>query len=274
MSGYWVIRTYNAGGVAEKTKFFVHGERPPKRISRHVKSEIRKQEQNEASAIKTFARLLNANFKPGDIFVSLTYSQDGYYKLSADMPDSADAEEIKEEIYSRAEHQMQLFFRRVKRAADKADIDFKYLGVTSDYDPKHGKSVRVHHHIVMPADVADIVKEKWNYGTAHILSLKIQDDYMPLAEYMLRQVRHVPDRKKYTPSRNLIRPEPKDRIALNESELRIPKGAKLIYRAEHRLGQPQYLRYFFPEQRFKDYLCQQIQKERCTCAGQIWQGHR
>lgn len=252
MKGYWVIRTYTAGGVAEKTKFFVQGERPPRKLSKRVKSEIHKQEQNEASAIKMVARLINANFKPGDLFVSLTYSPSGYSKLVADMPKLSE-EESREEIYNRANHQMQLFFRRLKRAADKTDLELKYLGVTADMDPKHDRAVRVHHHIILPAGAGEIIKTKWTLGSAHILSLKTQDDYLPLAEYMLRQVRHIPERKKYTPSRNLIRPEPKDRIALNESELRIPKGAKLIYRAEHRLGQPQYLRYFFPEQRFKDY---------------------
>lgn len=251
MEGYWAIRTYNAGGVVEKTKYFVQGSRPPRNVSRRTKSELRKQEQNEASAIKTLARLINANFRPGDIFVSLTYSVEGYSKILKDFPEGQSLDAAKEEIYNRANHQMQLFFRRVKRAAEKADVDFKYIGVTSDFDPKHGREVRIHHHIIMPSDVAGIVKEKWPLGNAHIISLKVQEDYLPIAEYMLKQVRHVPDKKKYTPSRNLMRPEPKDRIALNESELRIPKGAKLIYRAEHRAGRPQYIRYFFPEQRFK-----------------------
>lgn len=252
MQGYWVIRTYNAGGVAEKTKFFVPGIRPPKRISKRLKSEIHKQEQNEASAIKNFARLINANFTAGDLFASATFSREGYAKLIAGMP-VMDKEAEREEIYNRANHQMKLLLDRVRYEAAKEGIELKYLGVTSDYDAKHDKAVRVHLHIILPAAVRDIVKKKWALGNVHIVELKAQDDYLPLAEYMLRQVRHVPDRKKYTPSRNLIRPEPKDRIALNDSELRIPKGAKLIYRAEHRAGAPQYLRYFYPEQRFKDY---------------------
>ena len=30
MNGYWVVRTYEAGAVGEKTKFWVPGERPSK----------------------------------------------------------------------------------------------------------------------------------------------------------------------------------------------------------------------------------------------------
>ena len=252
MNGYWVIRTYTINGVGEKTKFFIPGERPPKKITKRVASDINKREQNAQSAVKNLARHINANFEEGDLFISLTYDAAGLAKLKADIT-ATDPEVIREEIYERAMHELQLFFRRVSSAAKKAGVDFKYIGTTSDYDPRRDKAVRVHHHIILPAAVAEIVKQKWTFGNVHILKLECQADYLPLAEYMLRQVRHVPDRKKFVTSRNLIRPEPKDRIALNDSELRIPKGAKLIYRAEHRAGAPQYLRYFYPEQRFKNH---------------------
>ena len=58
MKGYWVVRTYEAGAVGEKTKFWVPGERPSK-SGRREKQEIKKQEQNEQSAEKSMARLLS-----------------------------------------------------------------------------------------------------------------------------------------------------------------------------------------------------------------------
>ena len=43
MNGYWVVRTYEAGAVGEKTKFWVPGERPSK-SGRREKQELRKQQ--------------------------------------------------------------------------------------------------------------------------------------------------------------------------------------------------------------------------------------
>ena len=47
--GYWVVRTYQAGAVGEKTKFWVPGARTSK-SSRREKQEIRKQLMAEAKA--------------------------------------------------------------------------------------------------------------------------------------------------------------------------------------------------------------------------------
>ena len=55
--GYWVVRTYEAGNVGEKTKFWVPG-RCPEKSTRREKAELRKQEQNEHSAEKQLAGLL------------------------------------------------------------------------------------------------------------------------------------------------------------------------------------------------------------------------
>ena len=55
--GYWVVRTYEAGAVGEKTKFFVQGSRPTGKIRRKDRDAARKQEQNEYSAQKALARL-------------------------------------------------------------------------------------------------------------------------------------------------------------------------------------------------------------------------
>ena len=46
--GYWVVRTYEAGQVGEKTKYFVLGDRT-RRNRRKEESSIKKQEQNEYS---------------------------------------------------------------------------------------------------------------------------------------------------------------------------------------------------------------------------------
>ena len=78
--GYWVIRTIKAGQVGEKTKFWVPGKRPEK-SGRRTRSEIKKQEQNDYACVKTLARLINANFHPGDLLMGLDYNADGYRKV-------------------------------------------------------------------------------------------------------------------------------------------------------------------------------------------------
>ena len=60
--GYWVIRTYTAGAVGEKIKYWVPGEKPT-RSQRKLKSDIKQQQRNEANAEKHLARLLNENLR-------------------------------------------------------------------------------------------------------------------------------------------------------------------------------------------------------------------
>ena len=252
--GYWIIRTYEAGSVGEKIKFWVPGTRPSK-VSRRCKSEIKKQEQNEYSAVKQLARLINANFTKGDFLLGLDYSESGMQKLEqwAEQENedfvSAPEEERLEMIRTAAEREMRLVLRRVKRELSQS-ADLKYIAVTSDMDGDTGEFVRVHHHLIIPKEAKEAFVKKWgDLGGVSWNILSEQDDYTPIAEYMLRQVRRIPDAKKYVSSRNLIRPQPRDRVAVSDAELRVPQGAKLLHRNEFKPGRPQYIRYTLPESR-------------------------
>jgi len=251
--GYWVVRTYQAGAVGEKTKFWVPGARPAK-SSRREKAEIRKQEQNEHSAVKQLARLINANFGQGDLFLGLDYSQAGLAKVTERArkngldPETADEGQRMDMIREAAEHELVLVLRRVKRALAKEQQDaLRYIAITSDMDGDTGEAVRVHHHLIVPKEVREIFVEKWKeLGGVDWSPLSAQEDYTPVAEYLMRQVRRIPDAKKYVSSRNLIRPKPKDRTVLSDAELRVPKGSKLLHRSEYTPGRPQYIRYTIP----------------------------
>lgn len=241
-NGYWVIRTYTAGRVVEKTKYWVPGEKPT-RSKRKMKSDIKKQQHNGTCAVRELARTLNANFKKGDIFLGLDYSDDGERKIKQS------AEKIKTDNaeYLAAQHEMKLFIRRVARDCKAQKIRFDYAAVTSDMDGETGESVRVHHHLVVNQEALEICKKQWRMGGVHYNYLSGQADYTPIAEYMLRQVRHIPDAKKYVSSRGLIRPVPKDRIALSNAELRPSKGSTLVFRSEFRPDIPQYIRFIKAE---------------------------
>lgn len=246
--GYWVIRTYEAGSVGEKSKFWVDARRLP-RSDRKLRTDVKKALSNEYSAVKTVARLLNANFGKGDYLIGLDYSGEGYQKLTNSIEGYREMEEAErmEAIRLAAEHEMQLCFRRVNYALGKDETDLLYLGITSDMDGDTGEAVRVHHHIVINRAALPAFRQKWKLGGVEYRELGGQKDYMPIAEYLMKQVRRVPDAKKYRPSRNLVRPKPKDRIAKNGSMLRPPKGAVILKYDEWRPGKPQYMRYILPQ---------------------------
>lgn len=243
--GYWVVRTYQAGAVGEKIKYWVEGEKPT-RSARKIKQDIKKRQQNEASAEKQMARLLNANFRAGDILLGLDYSDEGLCKLTEQF-DFTHSDDERELFFEAAMQELRLFLRRCRRAlGDK----MKYIAITSDMDGETGEEVRVHHHLVIPAEALEAVQGKWTLGGLHWEKLRDQKDYTPIAAYFVKQVRHIPDAKKYIPSRNLIRPQPKDRIAKSGAEIRPPRKSTLLYRAAYSPGMPQYIRYLtekFPD---------------------------
>ena len=243
--GYWVIRTYKSGQVGEKIKYWVPGERPAK-SQRRLKAEIRKQQQNEASAVKRMARLINANYSREDCLLGLDYSEAGLRKLEA--WDGGEPEQGPEDrIFHAAHYQLRLFLKRLRRACREAGIPMLTISITSDMDGETGESVRVHHHIVINREAAELARGKWSLGGVNCKNLYDTADQTALADYLLRQVRRLPDEKKYIPSRSLVTPKPVDRIAIGGAELAVPRGGQLLQRNEYRPGMPQYIRYILPE---------------------------
>ncbi len=259
--GYWVVRTYKAGSVGEKTKFFVPGSRPTGKIKRRDRDAIKKQEQNEYSAQKALARLLNANFTAGDLLLGLDYSEEGLQKIldagrKRGLPVDSENENVRmDAVWESASHELDNALRRVKRRLAKQGMELKAAYITSDMDGETGESVRVHHHLVVNAGTQAAFLSAWEeYGLGGVSWSPLradQEDWTPIAEYLIRQVRRIPDAKKYRSTRNLVRPQPKDRIALSDAELRVPAGGKLLFRQEYTPNRPQYIRYRLPENGLK-----------------------
>ena len=212
--GYWVIRTYTAGAVGEKIKYWVPGERPT-RSQRKIKSDIKQQQRNEANAEKKLARTLNENFSHADHLLRLSYAEEAFAALGGE-------EEEPETLWKNANRQLKLWLRRTRRACKAAGVPFRYVAM-------------------------EIAREKWTAGGTHCEHLYNEVDYLALAHYLLAQVRYVPDEKKYCPSRNLKQPQPKDVIARSGAELSVPRGGQLLHRAGWTPGMPQYIRYILPE---------------------------
>lgn len=266
--GYFVIRTIVSGDVGEKTKFFVPGEKPENgKLSRRQKNAIKKQEQNEYSAVKNLARGLNANFKAGDLLMGLDYNDEGLarvlsYGRSCGLPvDSADETERRNAIWEAAAHELEIALRRVKNRLKKQGLELKAYYSTSDMDGETEEAVRVHHHLVVNAGTEDAFLDAWEkFGMGGVSWTPLwenQIDRMPIAEYIIRQVRRIPDAKKFRHTKNLVRPVPKNRIVETDNELLVPRGGKLIFRQEYqnradsteeyRCYQPQYIRYITPK---------------------------
>lgn len=279
--GYWVIRTYESGQVGEKIKFWVPGARPKGKLTRKNRSDIRKAVQNEESSARQMARLINANFRPGDWLLGLDYSPDALLRLEMEAaggvvpaqgsrpqgtegkgrcghrplqkrkgaigrPCMTEAQRM-DAVRNAAEKMLVNCIRRVKRELEKDGIELKYVTVTADVDGKTGEAVRVHHHLVINREARDAFVRKWQdkgLGGVAWSPLEKQDDYLEIAKYLLAQARKSGGgENKYTSSRNLVRPRPKDRVAASSSEVRVPKGCRLLHRQEFKPGKAQYIRY-------------------------------
>ena len=240
-TGYWVIRTYKAGAIGEKIKYYVPGQKPT-RSERRMKTEVKKQEQNEGNLRRRVARVLRANFSERDSLVTLSYEESAVKGLGEDLDEDG--------LYHAAHHQLRLWLRRVRRVCAAAGVELRYVAVTSDLDGDTGEVVRVHHHVIMNAEAAQLCASKWKHGRTHRENLKPEQEDPTrnyLAGYLLDQARRLPDEKKYIPSRNLTVPQPKDRVAVSGAELSVPRGGELLYRSAYVPGQPQYLCYVLPE---------------------------
>ena len=167
--------------------------------------------------------------------------------------DAEDDLERANAIWEAAAHELDCCLRRVKNRMGKKDLELKAIYITSDTDGETGEFVRVHHHLVVKAEAKEAFLSAWEAkglgGVAWTPLWEDQEDRTPIVEYLIRQVRRIPDAKKYRSTRNLVRPVPKDRIALSEAELRVPAGGKLLFRQEYKPGRPQYIRYTLPEKK-------------------------
>lgn len=264
-------------GVVERTRYPVRDNARPRSSRKKGNTSFRKQEANFNSALRRVARLLNCNFDhENGILVTLDYDPAGLEKLCAQaglteseklwalgmqkaeigewkaakkcakrvdvgIDPCENTEEACARLRAAAEKQMNLWLRRVKRQQA-----VKYIAVTSDIDGDTGEVVRIHHHLVLAAEGIswDMLQKQWKLGSVDIRRLRGQQDYTPIAVYLMRQVRRQPDAKKYSVSRGMLMPEVTEREVLGNPEIKAPAGAKIMERSEYNPETVvQYIRY-------------------------------
>ncbi len=250
--GYWATKTYRSGRIGEKVKFYV----PECRARKQRESSPSKILSNSNNAVRRAARIVNENFRPGDGFFSLNYDERRYKRVIARAERMDHAIPEADRIYLSAQHEVELLMDRVRPALRKAGVELRYFAITSDMDGATGEYKRVHHHIICPRECVETIKRKWGLTGEGVKQrgkemLWALDDYTQTVEYMMKQVRHIPNAKKYVTSRNLIRTEPTPRTVFTGARLREPKGSVLLY-ADPYTGRHdcQYIRYILPPEKW------------------------
>lgn len=223
-------------GIVEVTDFVVGDKTEGGRKWHRAKSAEDKRDENARMAVRVAARILNCNFCSEDVLLTLTYSDEVHQQLFAGMEQDATLDRAKEELTKVLDR-----VRRKHRAKD-----MKVLSVTADMDGETGEVVRVHHHVVVTAAYADAMEQAWEKGLVHREHLYHQDDYTPLAVYLLGQVRNRVGKKKYSCTKNMTKPRVEEQVldGMPTEEIRVQPGAKVLDRTPYRDGMPsQYVRY-------------------------------
>ena len=242
-------------GVVEVTQYTVGDKtQTTGKRWRKAKSQEDKRDENARQAVRVAARILNCNYTHESCLVTLTYSDEQWKKMTdgeiatspaAPRNDNEWNADV-DQIWEKAREILAKKLEQIRRAAKKAGVEMKTFAVTSDLDQETGELVRVHHHVVVNADAARLLQEKWQYGLVHTENLYRQDDYTPLAAYLLGQVRHKENRKKYSCSRNMTQPTVEEMVLSEapDNEIRVQPGAKVLDRTPYREGcVSQYVRY-------------------------------
>lgn len=246
--GNWEILTIRSGCVEEKSKHFLADE--PGCSGRRGRNPEKKQKLNDENTARHAARLLNINYRAGDILLGCDFDgqamdrlRERADRLRAELPEMR-SEDL---LWLAAKREAELYLDRVRRRCKRDGTPLRYMIWVSDMDGKTGEMVRVHLHLVINREALPACREKWGRGRVIGKPLRQEDDYTALAEYLCNQVRRIPGQKKFVTSRNLDKPVVRRRMAASDAELRVPKGCRLLYRGAHEPGwTSQYIRYFRP----------------------------
>lgn len=177
------------------------------------------EKQNEWNACRKLNRIITANFSEEDYHTILTY------RIGVSREEAGKC--LKDVL------------KLLRKKYRKAEGELKYIVVT-EYENK-----RIHHHIVindypgMDSDTVKVMKSAWKQaagdcaGNPKFVGLYDNGDYKNLAEYLIKETKKTfreEDacmKKRWSCSRNLVRPEPvKETIQAKawRKEPVIPKG--------------------------------------------------
>lgn len=157
----YAVRTIRAGEIVELEAYpvFKPGTRSAQRAEAGGTREAQKQ-VNARNRRKHIARLVNANFKKGDVVITLTYAQE---------PES-DARAHKD-LRNYIDRLKRLHKRMIAAGELAAEHELKWLCVT-EITAKDGRPARVHHHFVCNLQDRELLEACWQKGRANARRLQ------------------------------------------------------------------------------------------------------
>mgnify|MGYP007070008621 CR=1 FL=1 len=209
---------FAANGVEEKTRFAVSVSAKP-RAGKANASSLRQQEANRNQAAHILGRLLNNNFSQGDLFLSPGYSREELAKLKARAKAALGQvrprkEKLENAILAEVDKDARRFIRRLK---DAGAVGLKYVIVPSDREKKGSalKPAAPHVHIILSCEQIKLEQKRLTVCGRTLVDLwghaeSVEHEFLrsgplnKLAAYLIAQTRTIPNRKKYTCSRNLV----------------------------------------------------------------------
>ena len=202
-------RTTVSGPRIDAEVFPVFGRRMRGAL-RRAKSQQTKEAQQKANNERSRIRLIQlveANFTEEDLTIGLDYAG------QAPSPERVDKD-------------LKNFFEKIRRRRKQRGLqDLKYIAaIGGDEMPAAGYSgKRPHVHVIMNGGIdRDEIEQLWGHGHANTHRLQPRDEGLGgIAVYFTRQMQDRPPKmgvKKYRPSKNLIRPEPRS------TDAKMPNG--------------------------------------------------
>lgn len=181
-----------AGNTIEISKYYSVRYHSPttSREERTKKTSEAQKKVNQRKAAKELRRLMNANFKDGDLLVRLDFNKHP----------EIDPEEM-QKLTSKA-------IRKLRAEYSKAGIEFKYIYV-KEIGPRGGR----HIHMMMTHCNSEIIRKCWGYGGIHIDPLISNGQYAKIADYFIKYADKTEKTageivgKRWYASRNLTKPK-------------------------------------------------------------------
>lgn len=205
----YVVKTIVSGEMVEKEIYPVWKcKEDIPRSNKSKKSSKSQENLNKKNKIKEVVRMVNTNFKNGDLYITLTYK--------GKAPDKV-----------RAKMDVDNYIRKIKRwwKKNKPNEEFKYIHVIDFIDdPEKSKRTKIHHHLIISGMDRDIAEEKWGLGTANANRLQADElKFEKVARYIASQsktrIGYSNNLKKpiVTISRTTLTRRKAEKIAINEN---------------------------------------------------------
>lgn len=230
-----------SGSVEEICRGWMPTTRGGQRVRRGTKakkSSIEKIKRNETDAIKKLTRIVNCNFRMGDLWLTLTFPG-------------------KEEItWEAAQTVFDRFLRKLRalyREKNGENIKYVYSHGRKDKD---GNDARPHFHVVLQAVDYELICSLWPQEAVTYRRLDGRKDHVKIAKYMIRNAKGVPGKKKYHTSRGLERPVYTEPVPVHiNTKIKLPKDAIICEQHKTRDYESgfttEYVRYIRPEKERK-----------------------